>query len=31
LQEGDEVVAVTDVAHEALLERLFRGELIKKR
>jgi trk system potassium uptake protein len=31
LQAGDEVVAVTDVEHEALLERLFRGELVKKR
>jgi trk system potassium uptake protein TrkA len=31
LQEGDEVVAVTTLEHEALLEDLFRGELIKKR
>lgn len=31
LQEGDEVVAVTNLENEGLLERLFRGELIKKR
>jgi trk system potassium uptake protein TrkA len=31
LEEGDEVVAVTDLEHEDLLERLFRGELSKKR
>lgn len=30
LEEGDEVVAVTAVGNEDLLEQLFRGELIKK-
>lgn len=31
LEEGDEVVAVTVLEHEDYLDRLFRGELIKKR
>lgn len=30
LEQGDEVVAVTDVQHEDFLEQLFRGELVRK-